>query len=240
VSANQITATVNIGSAAQTGEHRIVLTGSAQNFPAPAIFRVNVSASHGGVFGVASMSPDNGAAGTNSLSVVINGSGLEGVTGVSFEPGVSSGISATIVRASSTQIAATVDIHEFAPTGGRRLLLSTSEGSINTDINFRVNAANPTAERVIPDDVVQGGISNITITGNNMDGVSNILFFAGTNLSTAVRDTAITISNLSVSANQITATVNIGSEAEIGPHRIVLTGRDQDFSVPGNFQVHIP
>jgi hypothetical protein len=238
VSENQITATVNIGSAAQTGEHRIVLTGSAQNFPAPAIFRVNVSASHGGVFGVASMSPDNGAAGTNSLSVVINGSGLEGVTGVSFEPGVSSGISATIVRASSTQIAATVDIHEFAPTGGRRLLLSTSEGSINTDINFQINAANPTAERVIPDDVVQGGISNITITGNNMDGVSNILFFAGTNLSTAVRDTAITISNLSASANQITATVNIGSEAEIGPHRIVLTGAVQDFSVPGNFRVN--
>jgi hypothetical protein len=200
-SSTQITATLTLAANATLGASSISVTtsgGVSNTVP----FTVNAAAPT-----LTSVTPNNGAKGT-AVNVTLAGSGFMtgatvGVTGSGITVG-----NVTVV--SGTQITATLTIAAGATPGAYNLSVTTSGGTSNTAA-FTVNGASglPTLTAVTPASGARGTSVNVTLTGTNFTSASQVRL-AGSGLT----QTNIVV----VSPTQITATYNISSSAQTGPH----------------------
>jgi subtilase family serine protease len=203
VSGTQITATLNLAANATLGASNIsVTTSGGVSNTSP--FTVTGSAA---VPTLTSVTPNSGTKGT-AVNVTLAGSGF--IAGATV--GVSgSGITVSNVAVvSGTQITATLTIAAGATPGGYNVSVSTSGGTSNTAA-FTVNGASglPTLTTVTPSSGSRGTSVSVTLTGTNFTSASQVRL-AGSGLT----QTNIVV----VSPTQITATYNISSSAQTGPH----------------------
>ncbi|HLF26430.1 MAG TPA: fibronectin type III domain-containing protein [Anaerolineae bacterium] len=206
--ASQATATITISPSAATGARNISVTtpGGASgvlpftiNAPAPAPT-------------LTTLSPTSAMPGS-VFTLTLNGANLGNASAVNFNP--SSGISVSNISASSSQVTALVNISTSAPVGAVNVSVTTPSGASNS-LSFSVNAALPAPmiTSLAPISALQGNTFTLTINGSNLLNASAVNFNPST---------GVTISNLSSTANQVTATVSLSASAATGARTVSVT-----------------
>jgi uncharacterized protein (TIGR03437 family) len=166
---------------------------------------------------IASLSPASGQTGT-TVSLVINGSNLSGVTAVQFSP--SAGITVSNVNASASQVAATVTIAPGAPVGQVSVTASvTPSAGISNALVFTIQPppAVPQITSLSPTGGQAGTSVSLTISGSNLSGVTAVQFSPSE---------GITVSNVIATASQVTATVTIPANAASGHVSVSVASLD--------------
>jgi uncharacterized protein (TIGR03437 family) len=154
---------------------------------------------------ITSLSPASGPRGS-SVSLVINGANLAGVTAVQFSP--STGIAVSNVNATASQVTATVTIASSAPTGQVSVSVSVwPTAGISNALVFSIMAPGPQITSLIPASGSPGSTVSLSIAGSNLSGVTGVQFSPST---------GIAVSNVNATASQVTATVTIASSAPTG------------------------
>ena len=206
VSPTQITATYNISSGVATGPHNtwIVTSAGSSN-----ILTFTVTAA-GSAPTLTSVAPNSGRQGT-AVNVTLAGSGF--IAGATVGA-TGSGITVSNVTvASSTQITATLTLAANATLGVSGISVTTSGGVSNT-VPFTVNSPVPTLTSVTPNSGTQATAVNVTLAGTG--------FITGATV--GVAGSGITVSNVTVvNGTQITATLNIASNAAPGGYNVSVT-----------------
>ncbi len=161
---------------------------------------------------IQSLSPDQGSPGS-SFTLTINGSNLTGTSAVTFSP--SSGITVSNIQSTATQITASVNISSGASTGARQVSVTTPGGTSNA-LTFTISQgqATPTISSLSPDQASAGSSFTLTISGTNLTGANAVTFSPAT---------SITVSNVQATANQVTASISIGSGATTGGRQVSVT-----------------
>jgi hypothetical protein len=156
------------------------------------------------LFQITSLNPASGQAG-NTVTLVIGGTNLSGVTDVQFSP--PAGISVSNVRATATQVTATVAIAANAAAGQVNVSASSPAGTSNS-LPFTIQAANvPQIASLSPTTGQAGSTVSLSISGSSLSGVTAVLVSPST---------GITVSNVRATATQVTATLAIGASVAAG------------------------
>jgi hypothetical protein len=200
-SSTQITATLTLAANATLGASSISVTtsgGTSNTVP----FTVKAAGPT-----LTSITPNSGTQGT-AVNVTLAGSGF--IAGATVGA-TGSGITVSNVQvASSTQITATLTLAANATLGPSSISVTTSGGTSNT-VPFTVNAASgaPTLTSVTPASGARGTSVNVTLTGTNFTTASQV----------RLQGAGLTQTNIVVvSPTQITATYNISTTVQTGPH----------------------
>ena len=210
-SATSATAVIAISPTAAIGNRMVTLTTNAEvaNSAANA-FTVNAG------IPVATATPNFGVQGTNP-TIVINGSFtsfVSGVTTVTFnDPNIAVG---TVTVNGPTQLSVPIQINTAATVGGRTITMNTN-GNIVT-ASFTVVAGMPVVTLINPNVGVPDSTVPVTITGNFtswVNGVTQVSFGAGISVGGGAVGAAgpVTVS----SSGSLTASLNIASNATVGP-----------------------
>jgi uncharacterized protein (TIGR03437 family) len=197
--ATQVTATVTIAAGTPTGQANV----SVSVWPSAGISNALAFTIVAAGPQITSLSPAGGSPGS-TVSLSIAGSNLSSVTGVQLSP--STGITVSNVNATATQVTATVTIAASAPTGQVSVSVLSPTGTSNA-LMFTLEAPEPQITSLNPASGSPGSTVSLSIAGNNLSGVTGIQFSPST---------GITVSNVSASAKQVTATVTIASSAPTG------------------------
>ncbi|MBI4471929.1 MAG: hypothetical protein HY646_04625, partial [Acidobacteria bacterium] len=234
--AGEVMATINIGTTAQVGLHRLVLVAGSTEIPTNVEFNVYPAGSPSITF----LDPGGANVGQTITAFKINGSNLGGVTNVKFKFGstidTALAISNIVINTEKTLITATLTIGNNAQIGQHSVVLSGAPGDFDTGFPFFVFGTG--ISNVSPNNGTAGGspISPFILRGNNLSGVTALKF-----LINGVNDTALSVSGLGVNSDgtQVTATsLTVGSAAQIGGHNIVLVKGTEEIATTAIFQVN--
>jgi hypothetical protein len=158
------------------------------------------------------------------LNVIISGTNLSGVSEIKF----GSGIAVNSFNAiSSTKIMTNITIVGTALPGSRDISVTTPGGSFVLPNRFTVKSSLPSITSISPDVNRQGETFNITITGTNLNNVSEVRF--GNDISVN--------SFTALSSNQITANITIVADAQTGTRNVSITTSAGSFTLPASFTV---
>jgi uncharacterized protein (TIGR03437 family) len=204
--ATQVTATVTIAAGTPTGQTNV----SVSVWPSAGISNALAFTVVAAGPQIASLSPASGSPGS-TVSLSIAGSNLSSVTGIQFSP--STGIAVSNVNATATQVTATVTIAASAPAGQVSVSVSSPAGASNA-LMFTLLSPAPQITSLNPASGSPGSTVSLAIAGNNLSGVTGIQFSPST---------GITVSNVSATATQVTATLTIASSASAGQRNISVS-----------------
>jgi hypothetical protein len=164
---------------------------------------------------VSGISPNEGlrpASGTANYAVTLTGTNL---IGAALSENANGFILSNVVVVNAAQITATVQVNADASAGAKTITVATAGGSATATFTIVLPPA-PTLTSITPNTGVRPatGTANYPVT------------LTGTNLSAAtltVGSNNINLANVVVSANQITATVQVGSGASLGSKTLTVT-----------------
>jgi uncharacterized protein (TIGR03437 family) len=160
---------------------------------------------------IASLNPATGPPGS-TVTLTIAGSNLSSVTSAEFSP--SAGITVSNVKATATQVTATVNIAAGAAAGQVSFSVSVwPSAGISNALVFTIPAAAQIAS-LSPTGGSQGSVVSLTIAGSNLSSVTGVAFSPST---------GITVSNVSAAAAQVTATVSIAASAPTGQAGVTVS-----------------
>ncbi|MBZ5726426.1 MAG: IPT/TIG domain-containing protein [Acidobacteriia bacterium] len=214
--ATSLSATLVIAATAPTGPQGISVTTSAGtsgqvtftiNPPPPTLISIN---------------PTSGVIGT-SVTVTMAGTFLTGST-ITYPTGVT----ASNVVITPTQITALLAVALTAPQGAKTISLTTAGGSAS--IPFTILPPPPVLTSIAPATGFQGQILAVTLTGSKLTGST-----LDGNLTAGISATGVVV----VSDTQITATFNVALTATLGPATIVVNNAN-GASNPVTFTVTLP
>ena len=172
---------------------------------------------------IESISHEQGDQGT-SLNLIITGQNLSGAGEVRLGAGIAVN---SIEVLSAGQIEAAITIVAGAATGPRDLTVTTPGGSFTLPGCFTVKQALPSISHISPDHEKQGFTLQLTITGSNLSGASELRLGKG-----------IAVNNFSVlSASQIAASITIAANAEVGARDVTVSTPGGSFTLPDGFTV---
>jgi hypothetical protein len=158
------------------------------------------------------------------LDVIITGINLTEASEVSFGMGIAVN-SFTVLN--SKQLATNITIVAGAAIGARDVSVTTPGGSFALPDSFTVRQALPTITSVSPDQDRQATKPNVTITGTNLTGASEVSFGTG-----------IAVNSFTLlSANQISVNITIAADAAPGARDVSVTTPGGSFTLPGSFTV---
>lgn len=209
VSITQMTATIAIASNAALGYQNATVTNpDGQNVTLTNALRVMGPAPQ-----VVSAYPVQGVLG-QTLTVTVNGTGLQAGAVVSFGSGVTVN---TTTLLSNTQISANITIAAQAAPGMRTVSVTNLDGQIASLPNgFEVRALAPVVSSVAPAQGARGATLNVTLAGSDFRSGATISFGAD-----------IIVTNVVVpSATQATASISVGDAAALGLRGVTLTNAD--------------
>jgi hypothetical protein len=149
------------------------------------------------------------AIGVQSLSalVILTGTNLTGGTLT-----LPTGVTASSVVITPTQISAVLAVAATAPLGPSTIGVTTPGGSAT--IPFTINPLPPVLTSIVPATGFQGGSVAVVLTGTKLTGA-----LLDGNLQVGITATGVTV----VSDTQITATFNVALTAILGPQPIIVT-----------------
>jgi len=218
LSSNQIAASITIAPGAGLGPRDVSVVTPGGSFTLPESFTVKQALPV-----ITSISPAQGNQ-ESTFDITIDGMYLIGASELRFGTGI------TVNRftvLSSNQIAAGITIAAAADVGARDVTVTTPGGSFSLPGSFTVKQKLPTIHSISPDNGSQGATRNITITGTNLAGASEVRFGTG-----------ITTNSFSVfDANRITVNITIVPGTQTGARDVTVTTPGGSFSLPGSFTV---
>ncbi len=201
--ATQITASISISGAAVLGARDVSVTNAAGTGTLTGGFTVDQAPP-----AIASVNPGDGLQG-QAENVTITGSYFTGATWVDFGAGI---ITDNFTVDSDTQVTASITIDAAAAVGYRDVSVTTPEGT-DAEANGFVVVATPTLTAVSPTEADQGQTASVTITGDNLYGVTVVAFGAD------VAVNSFTVDN----ATQITASISVSPLAATGARDVSVT-----------------
>lgn len=158
---------------------------------------------------ITSLDPDSGYPGQTISSFTIGGHNLAGVTAIAFAP--PTGITVGGLSATSGTVTAQVTIASNAPLGARSVS-AVYAGGVSNALTFSVEAAAPQITGLNPNSGNAGQtISTFTVSGQNLSGVTAIVFSPSTGIS---------VSNMAATGSSVTAQVVIAAGATVGPRSV--------------------
>jgi hypothetical protein len=145
-----------------------------------------------------------------SLNVTLSGANFSGATGVNFGPGIT--VNSFGVQDAGL-LTASITITAGAPAGSRGVSVVTPGGVSTLPAGFTVKQALPVINSVSPLQGIQGATLDITLSGRNFNGTSEIRFGPG------VAVNRFTVTDL----NEIIANVTILASATTGNREVSVT-----------------
>ena len=230
----QSSALLSIDSTAALGTRNLVLLTSGGTITTNLTFNVLQ-----GSPSLSAMSPIGASQGQSNVTITLTGSNLAGTTAVQlFQNGSNDpGIAVTVQSISSdgTQVTGTANISGSALLGFHSITITRSGQTFNVGGNFIVYASGtPALYTMSPSQGSMGStVTGFTITGASLGSITSLSFSP----QNGGIDSGITMSNLSASANSITADLGIGSNAQIGPHNISMNSSNTPFNTNAVFNV---
>ena len=204
-SASQVTATVTIASNAPVGPLYVSVAATPlAGMSNPLTFTIQ----NPGTL-ITSLTPNSGTPGT-TVSLSIAGNYLSGVTGVQFSP--STGITVNGVSATAAQVTASVTIANNTPPGQVNVSVTSAAGSSNT-LPFTILQPLPQITSLTPTSGQTGTTVPLTISGNNLSGVTAVQFSPST---------GITVGIVTATATQVTASVSIANGTPAGQVNVLV------------------
>ena len=172
---------------------------------------------------ITSISLDQADKGT-TLNITITGSNLSGASDLGFGTGISVD---NFTVSSSDQITASVTIVAGASTGARDVSVTTPGGTFTLPKCFTVQQTQPTITSVNPDQDRQAARLNVTISGTNFSGASELRLGTG-----------IAVDNFTVlNSNQIAAKISIAADAAAGTRDVSVITASGVCVLPNGFTV---
>jgi hypothetical protein len=218
INSNQLTSNITIVTGAGIGVRNVSVTTRGGSFTLPNVFTVNRFLPI-----ITSISPDMDRQGA-TLNVTITGSNLVGASELRLGTGISVN---SFTALSSNQITANISLAADAPTGTKDVSVTTPGGSFTLPGSFTLKQALPTLTSISPDRGNQETTFDITISGTNLTGASEIRLGAG-----------ITVHSFTVlSPNQIAANVTLAANAQTGSKDISVITPGGSFTLPDGFTV---
>ena len=157
---------------------------------------------------IVTLNPNAGVAGQAATAFTISGQNLDSVTGIEFFP--PTGVTATMLSATSTLVTGQLAIAADAATGNRQVAVISPVGRSNK-LPFAITVPGPRITSLNPNSGQTGQTISLTIAGDNLGGVTAIQF---------TPPTGITIGNLAASSNMVSAQVTIASDAQAGSRSV--------------------
>jgi hypothetical protein len=154
-----------------------------------------------------SITPNTGVRGS-AVAVTLAGQDLTGATAVAA-PGQANITVTNFVPVNSTTVTATINLATATAVGAHTIDVVTPDGTTNT-VTFTVTGATLTS--IAPTSGSRGTSVPITIMGTNLTGA----------VVQAVGQANITVTQGTVSATQVTATLNLAPGAVLGAHPITV------------------
>ena len=217
-SATRLTASIVIGAAAAPGTRDISVVTLGGTATMSNSFTVAIPAPN-----VEAVSPGTGYQG-QTLEIVISGTNFAGATVVHFGTGLT--VDGFTVD-SATQITVTLLIADDAPAGAEDVIVTTPGGTDTLEGCFVVAIPAPGVGGINVPSGRQGETLDVIITGTRLDGATSVSLGDG-----------ITVDGFTVdSATQITASITIDKDAEIGPRDVSVVTPGGDDSLPAVFDV---
>jgi hypothetical protein len=210
-SPTQITASISIAASAVIGTRDISVITPGSTASLEGMFSIPSAA-------ITGISPDSGDQG-QTLSVVITGGNLYGVTAVSFGDGINVNDGPTVdsPNQNPSQISVEISIAADATTGPRNVILTSADGAASLDDAFTVVAASLIAD-VGPSSGRQGITLDVVLTGSHLEGATAVSFGVGMD-ALGIRVNSITVD----SPTSITVNITIDANASLGPRDVVVT-----------------
>ena len=172
---------------------------------------------------VTAISPTQGTQGS-PLDILVTGSNLSAVSNITFGPGIA--VNKFSVN-SSTQISANITIGSAAAVGARDVSVAATGGTFTLPGSFNILQALPTIALISPNQARQAATLDITISGTNLGGASQIQLGAG-----------IAINSFTVlSSNQIAANITVAGDAATGARDVSVTVPGGSFTLPTSFTI---
>ena len=218
INSNQIAANITIVAGSAVGARDVSVTTPGGSFALPTGFTIQQS-----LPSLTSVSPDQDRQGT-TLKVTLTGTNLAGASEVRLGTGIAVN-SFTVL--SSNQLAVNITLASDAVTGTKDVSVTTPAGSFTLPTSFTVKQAFPTLTSVSPDRGNQETLFNVTITGTNLTGATEVRIGTG-----------IVVNTFTVlSSNQLTANISIATGAVIGARDVSVTTPGGSFALPNGFTV---
>jgi uncharacterized protein (TIGR03437 family) len=166
-----------------------VATGGPMIMPPPAI---------------AALSPNSALPGQTVGTLTITGQHLDGVSALEFLP--ATGITVSGLAVTSTVVTAQVTVAADALTGTRQVAVLSPKGRSNR-MPFTIASAGPRITAISPDSAHLGDTLSLTITGDNLSGVTGVQFMP---------DAGIAVSNVTPSSSMVSLQITIAPNAFAG------------------------
>ncbi len=185
-----------------------------------------------------SLSPATGTPG-QTLTVTITGENFPAVPSlpVSFGAGISvgglaEGLAGQATRVNATTLSASIRIGTAAATGARAVIVALPTGqTLTSPVPFVVGGADATLTSVIPNFIVAGTPTVLTIRGTNSS-------FAAGRTQVSFGD-GVTVSNLTVaSATQLSVTAQASLTATLGARNLTVTTDGRALVLPNALTVN--
>jgi hypothetical protein len=219
-STSQITVSITVVGDATLGSRDIsVTTGGAVTDTLASGFSVVAPPA------IANVSDTSGAKGA-TIDLTIEGTGFTGATAVSFGAGIA--VDYTVV--SSTLITAVLSIDSDAATGARDVAVVAGGATGTQEGAFAVNEPPTLLSVTLSGDANPGETVEVIITGANLSGATDIDLGAGMMVDSFVVD----------SATQITVTVSVAPDADVGSRDVSVTAGGQTVTLSDAFNVEVP
>jgi hypothetical protein len=218
LSPNQITANISIAAGADTGARDVTLTTPVGNISLLSGFTVVQTLPT-----INSISPTQSNQGTG-LTITVDGTYLNGASSVSLGEGI------TVSRfsiLSANQITVDISLTADAAVGTRDLSVTTPGGSVTLPRCFTVKQALPTLVSVNPANGNQGATLDVTITGTNLSGASQL------RLGTGIAVNTFTV----LDSKTITAGITIVAGTETGLRDISVTTPGGSYTLANVFTI---
>jgi hypothetical protein len=217
-SATKITANIEIVAGAKIGARDVSVITPGGIFTLPNGLTVNLALPV-----IASISPNQDRQGA-TLNITITGTNLSGTSEVRFGTGIAVN-SFTIL--SGNQVTANITIAADAAVGVRDVSVTTPGGSFTLSTGFTIKQGLPVIASISPNQDRQGATLNVTITGTNLNGTSEVRFGTGIALN----------SYTVLSGNQLTANITIAPDSTVGTRDISVTTPGGTYVLPASFTV---
>jgi hypothetical protein len=225
-SSTQIATGITVGGSAAPGIRDVSVTTPGGTAVLDGGFAVMAVPSSGPF--VSGVAPGAGRCG-EGLEVAVSGSNLSGASEVSF----GAGIVVDYLVESSTQIRASIAIDAQAEAGMRDVVVTTPDGSSVLSGGFEVLSASPPSQplkvtAVSPGRGALGEALDVVISGSSLGGANEVDFGAG-----------VVVSYVYVgdSETQITASIIVNSDAEIGTRDVTVTAYGGADTLEDGFEV---
>jgi phosphoribosylcarboxyaminoimidazole (NCAIR) mutase len=218
LSANQIAVNITITADAAAGTRDVSITTPGGIYTLPGGFTVKQALPV-----ITSVSPDSGNQGA-TLDVIVNGSNLSGATSVSFGDGIEV---TGFTDISTTQLRVNLTVSSDAAVGARDVSVTTPGGSFILPGSFMIKQKLPMITSISIESGNQGATLNITISGSDFTGVSDVQFGDGISVN------SFTV----VSSSRIDANITILAGAAAGTRDVSVTTPGGSCTLPGGFTV---